>query len=248
MTAIVLRPNATPVYDFLSYILATLEEGEDIAGKKVLDCGAGGPLPPLVAFRQQGCEAWGIDVSDEQLRKAEQFCEGQGIDLNLRLGDMREIPFEDEAFDFVYEQYSLCHLTKTDTVRAVAEMQRVLKSGGLCLLGLISLDSWTTMLGPEGEPGEFWMEEGGERVVHSAYSDEEAERLLNAWEVLQKQKRSLWRRASMAKMSPEEWMDAFGRERDASFREALAAMYERRESEVQYTHVYFILRKPEPST
>jgi hypothetical protein len=70
---IVLRGNATPVYAFLSLINARLAQGETLQGKKVLDCAAGGPVPPLVLFHQHGFEAWGIDVADSQLQKARAF-------------------------------------------------------------------------------------------------------------------------------------------------------------------------------
>ena len=132
MENVILRTNAIPVYGFLSFINARHPQGETSQRSKILDCGAGGPVPPLALFHQHGFEAWGIDASDEQLDQARQFCEQQGLELHLRTGDMRRIPFEDGTFDYVYEHYSVCHLSKQDTVLAVSEMYRVLKRPGLC--------------------------------------------------------------------------------------------------------------------
>ena len=66
--------------------------------------------------------------------------------MHLREGDMRQLSFEEGAFDYVYEHYSMCHLSKQDTSLAVSEMYRVLKQGGLCFLGVISADTWPKSL------------------------------------------------------------------------------------------------------
>jgi len=159
MERIILRTNAIPVYGFLSFINARHPQDELSQRGKILDCGAGGPIPPLALFARHGFEAWGIDVSDEQLGKARQSCEQHGIEVQLRTGDMRHIPFEDETFDYVYEHYSLCHLSKQDTAQAIGEMYRVLKRQGLCFLDVISADCWPkSRFGQEKEPGEYWGE------------------------------------------------------------------------------------------
>jgi hypothetical protein len=47
MENVILRTNAIPVYGFLSFIHARHPQGETSQRGKVLDCGAGGPVPPL---------------------------------------------------------------------------------------------------------------------------------------------------------------------------------------------------------
>lgn len=47
MKAPVLRPNAIPVYGFLSLIHARAPQGEPRRRRNILDCGVGGPVPPL---------------------------------------------------------------------------------------------------------------------------------------------------------------------------------------------------------
>ena len=103
---------------------------------------------------------------------------------------MREIPFDDETFDYVYEHYAMCHLSKKETARAIHEMHRVLKKEGLCFLGVISIDSHPKAgFGEEKAPGEFWGQESGGDTLHSLFTDEEIEGLLSGWEVLSKEKR-----------------------------------------------------------
>lgn len=245
MERIVLGTHATPVYGFLSFINARRPQGELSHGGKILDCGAGGPIPPLALFAQHGFEAWGIDVSDEQLDKAGQFCKQHGLEVHLRPGDMRHVPFEDETFDFVYEHFSMCHLSKQDTAQAIGEMYRVLKGQGLCLLGVISSDCWPKYrLGLEKEPGEYWGEEGGEQRLHSLFSDEEMDDLLSAWEVVFKEKHVHYLWGAAEKLPLEAWMASYDQAGSGYSRGAWRARYESRANEFQYAHTYFMLKKP----
>jgi ubiquinone/menaquinone biosynthesis C-methylase UbiE len=246
MENVILRTNAIPVYGFLSFINARHSQGETPQRGKILDCGAGGPVPPLALFHRHGFEAWGIDASNEQLDRARQFCERQGIELHLRTGDMRRIPFEDEAFDYVYEHYSMCHLGKRDTALTVSEMYRVLKRQGLCFLGVISADSWPkSWFGQEREPGEYWGEEGGEPTLHSMFSDEEADELVSAWEVVSKEKHVTYLGGLADETSLEAWMELYEEAGDRYSQEAWRARYGSRANAFQYAHLYFILRKAE---
>ena len=190
MADTILRTNAIPVYGFLSTINAKRPVNAGQSRGKILDCGVGGPVPPIALFAQQGFDAWGMDISEEQLDQARQFCIQNEIDVHLQTGDMRQIPFEDETFDYVYEHYAMCHLSKQDTARAIQEMHRVLRKQGLCFLGVISMDCQPKIsFGEEKAPGEFWGQEGGGDTLHSLFTDEEIEGLLSDWEVLSKEKR-----------------------------------------------------------
>lgn len=245
MTNLVLRTNATPVYSFLSLIHADQPQDETGGKKKLLDCGAGGPVPPVALFVQHGFEGWGIDASDEQLKRAQDFCEEQGIHLHLRKGDMRHMPFEAETFDYVYEHYSMCHLSKRDTALAIGEMYRVLKKKGLCFLGIISLDSWPkSLFGQEREPGEFWGKEcGDELTLHSMFTDEEADQLVSAWEILSKEKRVTYLRDEAARTSLPAWMELYEGMQTGYSREDWQARYAQRTNAFRYAHIYYFLKK-----
>lgn len=190
MENVILRTNAIPVYGFLSVINTRdpIDKGQPRG--KILDCGAGGPTPPLALFAQHGFEAWGIDISEAHLEEARQFCTQNDIKIHLQTGDMRQIPFEDDTFNYVFEHYTMCHLNKRDTARAITEMRRVLKKQGLCFLGVISMDSWPkASFGREQAPGEYWGQEGAGETVHSLFTDKEIKSLLSGWEVLSREKR-----------------------------------------------------------
>lgn len=246
MQPIILRPNATPLYGFLSFIQARLQEGETLENRRILDCGAGGTVPPLSLFAQHGLECWGIDSSPEQLREARSFAQEKAIPLQLREGDMRGIPFDDASFDVVYEHYSMCHLCKADTRRAVREMYRVLKPGGLCFLGVISDDSWpTSIFGDPVAPGEYRMREHGQELtLHSVWSDEEADRLVQDWNVLEREKRSLFLAELAEDVSMEKWMALHAEAPQPVSQDVWRSRYLHRARHYQYVHLYYYLRKP----
>ena len=247
MNNLILHPNATPVYGFLSFINSQNLNGEGPQPNKILDCGAGGLIPPLALFQHHGFESWGIDISEEQLDKAKQFCRERGIEINLREGDMRHIPFEDEEFDYVYEHFSMCHLNKVDSAAAILEMRRVLKPRGLCFLGVISTDSWPrSLFGEEREPGEYWGEEdGNQNVLHSMFKDEEADELVAGWEVLIKDKQVRYLREAAAQTSLEEWMKLLPEAEMKYPEEAWREKYAHRTNAYQYAHLYYLLKKTE---
>jgi ubiquinone/menaquinone biosynthesis C-methylase UbiE len=247
MENIVLRSNATPVYAFLSWIEERSTRGEAPLGKKILDCGAGGPVPPLVLFHQHGYETCGIDISDAELADAQEFCDRNQINLNIRKGDMRTLPFEDGTFDYIYEHYSMCHLSKVDTVKAINEMHRVLKAGGLAFLGVISTDTWPkSIFGVERDvPGEYWnTRPDGDDNFHAMFSDQEADQLVGSWEIISKEKRCTYLPTSAQKTSLSEWMEIDDEVRARFSEDSWKEQYSLRAHMFQYAHLYYFLKKP----
>jgi ubiquinone/menaquinone biosynthesis C-methylase UbiE len=178
-----------------------------------------------------------------QLERARQFCMEQDLDVHLRLGDMRQLPFEDDTFDYVYEHYSMCHLSKGDTAQAAGEMIRVLKPGGLCFLGVISTDSWPlSFLGQEREPGEYWSDEGGEETLHSAFTDQEADALVSVCEIVSKEKHVRYLSGLAEDLSLEAWMDLRQEADPIPSEEAWQARYAQRANAYRYAHLYYCLR------
>ena len=244
MSGFVLRPNAVPVYGFLSMLAAQGIPDGKAPKPKVLDCGAGGPVPPVALFARQGFEAFGVDISEMQLEKARQFCQVHGVSVDLRQADMRDLPFDDAAFDYIYEHYSMCHLSKADTAKAVSEMQRVLKPGGMAFLGVISADCWPkSLFGEEKAPGEFWMMEDDEPALHSMFSDAEADRLAADWEIVSKSKQVRYLREDALEMGIAEWMVLLDELDEGCTQDEWRARYADRANIFQYVHLYFTLKK-----
>jgi len=238
----ILRTNATGVYRFLSQMSARLDSGQTLAGKRILDCGAGGPVPPLAIFAEQGMECVGIDISDRQLERARSFVEQARLPIALQQADMRDLPFPDSLFDVVYEYHSMCHLNTADTVRTIAEMRRVLKPDGLAFFGLISSESWPlSAYGEERSPGEYWMVEGGEEIHHSIFSDDASDALVVNWELLTKEKTVLHVGGDC--VSKEAWAMLHAEAPTPCSLEEWNALYGQHGNLFRYVHTYYIVQK-----
>ena len=104
-------------------------------GKIALDGGCGNAGPFILWLLNQGIESvYGIDIGTAWIDKLHKSLENKGIvksKLNLKQGNVLDIPFENDFFDFVTINGVLIHLNNVDEIRkAFKEGARVLKSGG----------------------------------------------------------------------------------------------------------------------
>lgn len=240
MQPIVLRGNATPLYGFLSFLHTHLDAGDE--QPRILDCGAGGAVPPLALFHQHGYLCQGIDISSEALTKANEFVQNHKFDITLEQADMRALPFADASFDAVYEHYSMCHLSKADTLKAISEMLRVIKPGGFAFFGVIS-DASFPIFGTEVRQGEYALNEGGHQVLHSYYADGELENLLPPCNIVQYETRKLRHRARINAITLEQWQQMYGDVHTPLTPAQWRAEFSRREELFVYEHRYYLVQK-----
>ncbi|MBK5115059.1 MAG: class I SAM-dependent methyltransferase [Candidatus Heimdallarchaeota archaeon] len=179
----------TPLYGFLWHI----EKHASHLEKKILDCGCGGALPPLAMFYEHGFEAYGIDIDQGRLTQAENFGKQKGMKLNLITGDMRDLPYEGGSFSFVFSYYTIFHLTKKDMKKAMEEMRRVLTKDGLCFVNFMTTEDGMYMEGEELVKGECWLNEGGEKILHSFLNDEELQEYTAGFDIVSYDKRFIRR-------------------------------------------------------
>jgi SAM-dependent methyltransferase len=173
------------LYNFLRFIQA------NPVNNRILDCGAGGPDPKLAFFAQNGFESYGIDISDDQIEEAENYCKKENIKMKIIKGDMRNIPFESKFFGYVYSYLSMVHLSKNGTAQAINEIYRVLVKGGLCYLNFLSKeDQWFDET-EETKPGELVSKDGDEEYLHSYFDDDEPDHFFTNFEILYKEKRHI---------------------------------------------------------
>lgn len=179
--------NAFPLYNFLKYC------NSNPKGKRILDCGAGGSNPPLSLFNEFGYDTYGIELDENQLRKAKEFCVKHDIDLNLSKGDMRNLPFNDNFFNFLYSYNTSVHICKKGFSIALKEFLRVLKPKGLCYVNFLSEDCTSYGKGVEIESGEFKYIENGEEVTYCHYKDDEPENYFQGFKIIYREKRTIRR-------------------------------------------------------
>ncbi|MFX0006486.1 MAG: class I SAM-dependent methyltransferase [Promethearchaeota archaeon] len=176
-----------PFYNFLSYISKS-----DIHGP-MLDCGSGGPNPKQALFVQLGFDSIGIEFSEERLEKAQDYAKKQKLNLPMQVGDMRSMPFESNYFGYVYSWNTIFHMKKIDIKKALGEMIRVLKPGGLCFVNFLSIHSEFYGVGKEQNSGEYLQLEGEGEILHTFFTDEESDGFFDNLEIeiLFKEKRIL---------------------------------------------------------
>lgn len=173
----------TPLYTFLKYCENSRLE------KEILDCGAGGKTPPLYIFHLFGYKTHGVDISEEQLKKAHEFCKEKGIDLDIRKGDMRNLPFEDSSLSLVYSYDTIFHMPKKEISIAMEEMKRVLKKEGLLFVNFVSTEHSGFGKGQKIATGEFLQNGRHEKVLISYYEEDAPDQYFNGLALLCKEKR-----------------------------------------------------------
>ncbi|MGH3342811.1 MAG: class I SAM-dependent methyltransferase [Carbonactinosporaceae bacterium] len=79
-----------------------------------------------------GVRLTGVEFSPAMLELARQRADDHPLAVDLRLGDAQSLDLPDACFDTVVCTFSLCAIP--DEKRAITEMHRVLRPGGLLLL------------------------------------------------------------------------------------------------------------------
>jgi len=194
-------------------------------------------VPPVAIFAEQGMMAHGIEIDERQLEFSKQFATENGMELDLRQGDMRSLPYGNDVFDYVYEHYSICHLTAADTLKTLTEFKRVLKPGGMALFGVISKDSWPQSM--------FGQRVDGTSVHHGMFSDEEINKLVEDWDIVLREKvvRILSKEAEA--LSESEWMTLHPEAPRTCSKDEWKGQYDQRTNYFTYVHSFYYLRKPE---
>lgn len=157
--------------------------------KKVLDCGAGGNCPPLAIFAEQGYQTMGIDNSEKQIEMAKEFEKKHGLELGIKYGDMKQLPYEDNSISYVYSYNSIFHMSKKEIHTALKEFRRVMPQGGLTFVNFASEHDGRALVGEKAGDGEYLQMEFGEQVLHSFFKDNEAEQYFDGFKVLYKENR-----------------------------------------------------------
>lgn len=123
-------------------------------GMRLLDAGCGpGTITVGLARAVAPGAVVGIDLSEDVLAQARDHAASEGVgNVTFTPGDVYQLDYEDGSFDVVYANQLLQHLT--DQGRALLEMRRVLKPGGL--LAIRETDYATMAPSPKFPEFEEW--------------------------------------------------------------------------------------------
>lgn len=124
---------ASGVYDKKEAYLNSFEKDKvreilgDVAGKKILDVGAGtGRLSVLLS--KKGADVTALDLSEEMLKVLSK----KNRKIKTSVGDAESLPFTENSFDIVVSAFLIVHLKEPRYF--FDEAYRVLKDGGHLLV------------------------------------------------------------------------------------------------------------------
>jgi 2-polyprenyl-3-methyl-5-hydroxy-6-metoxy-1,4-benzoquinol methylase len=98
-----------------------------VAGTRVLDVACGTGVVAVTAARS-GARVTALDLTPELLDRARWNAEVAKVEVEWHEGDVERLPFDSGTFDVVISQFG--HMFAPQPALAIAEMLRVLRSGG----------------------------------------------------------------------------------------------------------------------
>jgi SAM-dependent methyltransferase len=102
-------------------------------GARVLDvpCGSGRHALELA---RRGCRVTGVDVSEEAIAFAREAAERDGLDVDLRVGDMRTLPGDVRADAAICMGNAFGYLEHEGTQRFLADLAAIVVPGGTLVI------------------------------------------------------------------------------------------------------------------
>lgn len=82
---------------------------------------------------EQGAQVYGFDISSYLVENTKKNFREAGLKADIRKSDMRKLPYRDNYFDCIYSMGTIEHIP--DYEKAVGEFYRVLKPGGVAIIG-----------------------------------------------------------------------------------------------------------------
>jgi ubiquinone/menaquinone biosynthesis C-methylase UbiE len=98
-------------------------------------CGVGLQVPPLAEAVGAGGHITGLDISGEFLAEAEKNVANWGLARRVTLvqGDIYDLPFEDQRFDWIWSASCACY-SMSRPLQLLQGFRRILKPGGLLVI------------------------------------------------------------------------------------------------------------------
>ena len=141
------------------------EVAEEMAARpgkiRALDLGCGVGRHALL-FARLGLDTTAVDLAEAGLAEVRRNAEAEDLAIRTQTAPMTELPFADEAFDYVLAFNVLYHGDPSVVRSAFTEIKRVLKPGATFQATMLSKRNAGFGLGTEVAPNTFVRETAGE--------------------------------------------------------------------------------------
>lgn len=143
-------------------------------GKKdLLDLGCGLGRHTILAA-ENGFYTKAFDLSENAIERAKEYSKENGLKVEFEIGDMLELPYDDESIDCILCINVISHTDTEGMKKIIRELKRILRKDGECYITLGSKETW-------GFKQEDWplvdpntrirMDEGPEKGIPHFYAD-----------------------------------------------------------------------------
>lgn len=104
-----------------------------------LGCGLG---RHSIFFAKHGFRVHSFDISEEAVTRTKEFAKQENVEIDLKQGDMINIPFEANSIDCIYSKNVVSHTDTEGVKKIISEIDRVLRKEGECYITFCSKDTW----------------------------------------------------------------------------------------------------------
>ena len=142
--------------------------------RRVLDLGCGLGRHSVL-FSGYGFEVCALDSSEDAVESLRKYSEDNGLEIQCKVGDMHDLPYEDGSFDCIFAYLSISHTDSEGIKKVISEMGRVLVPGGAVFFTLCSKETWsfTEADYPKVDENTVMKTEGAEEGIPHFFADKD---------------------------------------------------------------------------
>ncbi len=167
--------NRWPFESVVAFVMRNFGESVHRSHVRILDlgCGSGHHLRFLA---EEGFDYYGVDASSAVVSRTSTFLREMRFDgSRVFKSEFSVLPFGEGMFDAVIDRGSLVCNRKSDILRILPEVRRVLKTGGLLYSTMLHTDSASRQMGEDighGDVARFTGRLAGAGVLHYTSENE----------------------------------------------------------------------------